>query len=99
MPAHLDAPAAGTSVDPLCFQIRGWLWLDAGQPMIAAIEAWSGDTLLGEAATLYVRSDVNTALALAPAAVTGFEFFAHHPAASFGARLDLRLHARLRDIP
>ena len=97
MPAHLDAPASGTPVDPLCFQVRGWLWLAAMQPVIAAVEAWSGDTLLGETATLYARPDVSTALALAPVATTGFDFFAHHPTPTFGRQLELRLHARLRD--
>ena len=101
MPAHLDAPAPATPVDPLCFQLRGWLWLDspAAQSSIAAVEAYASDsdTLLGFTFTLYSRPDVTAALALPPAALTGFEFFAHHPAANFSAPLTLRFHARLRD--
>ncbi|MCX6955845.1 MAG: class I SAM-dependent methyltransferase [Verrucomicrobia bacterium] len=104
MPAHLDAPAPGTPVDPLCFQLRGWLWLDSpvAQSSIATLEVYSADThtLLGSTATLYARPDVTAALSLPTSALTGFEFFAHHSAATpatFGAPLEVRLHARLRD--
>ena len=84
-------------MDPLCFPIRGWLWLDGAQADIAAIEAWSGTTLVGKSSALHARPDVTAALSLPSAARTGFEFFAHHPTAAFGAPLDLRLHGRLRD--
>ncbi len=97
MPAHLDAPAPGTPVDPLCFQLRGWLWLDSAHANIAALEAYAGDTLLGFTSTLYARPDVTATLALPSAALTGFDFFAHHASAVFSAPLTVHFHARLRD--
>ena len=97
MPAHLDAPAPGTPVDPLNFQLRGWLWLDHAQATIASIEARSGEFLLGFTRTLYVRPDVTAALSLPASTATGFEFFGHHSNAVFGAPLPITLHARLRD--
>ena len=97
MSAHIDDPTPASAVDPLYFAIRGWLWLDSAQPDVTAIEAWSGDTLLGETAVLHVRPDVNAALALPAAARTGFEFFAHHPAIGGGQAFELRLEARKRD--
>jgi SAM-dependent methyltransferase len=102
MPAHLDAPAPSTVVDPLSFQLRGWLWLDtpAAQSAIAFLEAFAADDTsapLGFTSTLYARPDVTAALSLPPSALTGFEFFCHHPAAKFGESLNIRVHARLRD--
>jgi len=85
MPAHLDAPGSTTPVDPLTFQIRGWLWLDTlhTQTAIASLEAHTTapdgtDVLLGFTSTLYARPDVTAALSLPPTAFTGFEFFCHH---------------------
>ncbi len=90
MPAHLDAPGSTTPVDPLTFQIRGWLWLDTlhTQTAIASLEAHTTapdgtDVLLGFTSTLYARPDVTAALSLPPTAFTGFEFFCHHPFPSF----------------
>lgn len=97
MRAHIDDPAPASAVDPLCFAVRGWLWLDTAQADIAAIEAWNGDTLLGETAVLYVRPDVNAALFLPATARTGFEFFAHYPTASGGRPIALSLQAKKRD--
>ncbi len=97
MRAHLDNPSPDVSVDPLCFQLRGWAWLGDAQPRIAVIEAWAGEILIGETAALYARPDVNAALGLAANAATGFEIFAHHPTASVGAPIHLHLQARLRD--
>jgi SAM-dependent methyltransferase len=102
MPAHLDAPAPPSAVDPLNFSVRGWLWLDTPttQSSIASLEAFAGDdtaTPLGFTATLYARPDVTAALALPATAHTGFEFFAHHPSHSFSTPLTLTLRARLRD--
>ena len=89
MPAHLDAPGSTTPVDPLTFQIRGWLWLDTlhTQTAIASLEAHTTapdgtDVLLGFTSTLYARPDVTAALSLPPTAFTGFEFFCHHPVPS-----------------
>ena len=112
MPAHLDVPAPSSAVDPLNFQVRGWLWLDSAQSQIATLEAYATapdgtETPLGFTATLYARPDVTAALALPPSALTGFEFFCHHPTHPFppspplsvspSPPLTLRLHARLRD--
>lgn len=97
MPAHLDEPTADTAIDPLCFPVRGWIWFDAAQADIAAIEAWSGTTLLGETTALYSRPDVTGALALQAGARTGFEFFAHHATAQPGHPFDLSVRARHRD--
>ncbi|MCX6939926.1 MAG: hypothetical protein NTX09_04165, partial [Verrucomicrobia bacterium] len=113
MPAHLDAPVPGTPVDPLCFQLRGWLWLDTvhTQTAIASVEAHTTapdgtDVLLGFTSTLYARPDVSAALSLPPTALTGFEFFCHHPFPSVSPSPPpslspsppptLTLHARLR---
>ena len=86
MPAHLDAPGSTTPVDPLTFQLRGWLWLDTlhTQTAIASLEAHTTapdgtDVLLGFTSTLYARPDVTAALSLPPTALPGFEFFCHHP--------------------
>jgi SAM-dependent methyltransferase len=95
--SHLDEPAAGSVVDPLCFYVRGWLWLGATHSSIAAVEAWSGETLIGETAALYLRPDVITAHWLDPNTRTGFELFAHHPTAKPGAKFDITIHARLAD--
>ena len=114
MPAHLDAPGSTTPVDPLTFQLRGWLWLDTlhTQTAIASLEAHTTapdgtDVLLGFTSTLYARPDVTAALSLPPTALTGFEFFCHHPFPSVSPSpplplspslpLTLRLHARLSD--
>ena len=114
MPAHLDAPTPSTVVDPLNFQLRGWLWLDTlnAQSALDRFEAYTTapngtDVLLGFTSTLYARPDVTAALSLPPTALTGFEFFCHHPFPSVSPSpplplspsppLTLRLHARLRD--
>ncbi len=112
MPAHLDAPTPSTVVDPLSFQLRGWLWLDTpdAQSSIASLEAFAGDDTaapLGFTSTLYARPDVTATLSLPPSALTGFEFFCHHPTHLFppspplsvspSLPLQIRLHARLHD--
>jgi SAM-dependent methyltransferase len=94
---HLDDPAPGTTVDPLCFFLRGWLHLGATHAQLAALEAWSGETQLGETSGFYARPDVTAAHALAPGTHTGFELFAHHPAAVPGQPFPVSLHARLAD--
>lgn len=97
MPAVLDTPADNSPVDAYRFLVRGWLWLGGAQPGIAAIEAWSEDTLLGETTALIARADVIAALALPADARAGFEFFAHHATAAPGSTFSLRLRARHRD--
>jgi SAM-dependent methyltransferase/uncharacterized protein YbaR (Trm112 family) len=95
--SHLDEPAPSSTVDPLCFFIRGWLWLGTTQSSIVAVEAWSGETLIGETSVLYVRPDVITAHWLQPDARTGFEIFAHHPAATPGQQMEIVIRARHSD--
>ena len=97
MPAHFDEPCAGTPVDPLCFFVRGWLWLDDVQPRVVAIEAWAGDTLIGTTSALYARPDVTSAFSLPATAPTGFELFAHHAAFTPGPDFEIQLIARLHD--
>jgi SAM-dependent methyltransferase len=95
--SHLDDPAPSTRVDPLCFFVRGWLWLEERQSSIVAVEAWAGAALLGATKALYVRPDVNTAHWLPPETRTGFELFAHHPKAAAGKSFDLEIRARRAD--
>ncbi len=96
MPAHLDEPAAGIAVDPLCFAIRGWLWLEGDHRAIVAVEAWSGSVPLGETLVLYERPDVNAAHGFPAGTLTGFELFAHHPG-PVGEAFALKICARLQD--
>lgn len=97
MPAHLDDPLESAPIDPLCFLVRGWAWLGAEHALIATIECWSGDRLLGTTSALYSRPDVTAALALSPASHTGFELFAHHPAAAGSEPFSVQVVARFRD--
>jgi SAM-dependent methyltransferase len=96
MPAHLDQPVSTSPVDPLCFLVRGWVWLGPEHARITGVEVWAGDTLVGETRALYARPDVNAALGLPPVLV-GFDLFAHHPGAQPGVAFELALHARLDD--
>jgi SAM-dependent methyltransferase len=93
--SHLDEPGPSSNVDPLCFFIRGWLWLGAAQDSVIAVEAWVGETLIGETGALYVRADVATAHWLEPDTRTGFELFAHHAAAIAGQPIEIEIRARL----
>jgi SAM-dependent methyltransferase len=95
--AHLDEPAPPAVIDPLCFQVRGWLWLGPAHGAIVAIEAWCDSTLIGETTTPYERADVAAAHWLPPGARPGFDLFAHHPGAAPGSQLTIELRARLTD--
>ncbi|MDO8539355.1 MAG: class I SAM-dependent methyltransferase [Opitutaceae bacterium] len=97
MPAHIDEPGRDQRVDPLCFLVRGWVWLGEPQTKIAGIEAWSGGTFLGETAALYERPDVTGAHSLPSPSRTGFEIFAHDPGVAPGAEFPLHIFARLHD--
>lgn len=97
MPGYLDEPTATTQIDPLCFHARGWVWLEAAHKEIAAVEAWDGETLIGQTAFFTDRPDVRAAWKLPAETRNGFEFFAHHPAAKPGQAFDLDIKARLRD--
>lgn len=93
--SHLDDPAPAAKVDPLCFFIRGWLWLGPTHRSIAAIEAWSCDRQIGETRALYERPDVNAAHHLSADARTGFELFAHCAQAAPQQMLEVEIRARL----
>ncbi len=95
--SFLDEPAASTVIDPLCCFVRGWLWLGDAHVSITAVEAWIGETLIGETSTLYERPDVTVAHWLTPGTRTGFELFAHHPTATPGSPLKIEIRARLAD--
>jgi SAM-dependent methyltransferase len=95
--SHLDEPEPLAVVDPLCCFIRGWVWLGSAHATIAAVEAWSGETLIGETSALYLRPDVITAHWLPPESRTGFELFAHHPAATPGETLAITIRVRRHD--
>src|SRR5262245_46992261 len=95
--AHIDDPCADTPVDPLCFFIRGWLWLGDAQSQIAVVEAWADGILLGATAALIDRPDVRAALSLPDTARNGYELFAHHPAAKPGGESQMEIRARLHD--
>lgn len=98
MPAHLDHPQPGVPFDPVEFWILGWLWLPENHSEVAAIEAWHGETLLGQiaSAALFERPDVSAQLAIPPGVATGFAFAAHHLTAPTHP-FELSLCARLRD--
>jgi SAM-dependent methyltransferase len=97
MRSHLDEPTAGATVDPLCVLLRGWLHAGDRHAQLAAVEAWSADTLLGATTGCYERPDVNAVHALAAGTRTGFEIFAHHPHAAPGKPFPVSLHARFTD--
>lgn len=97
MPAHLDEPPPGTTVDPLCFLMRGWVSLGAGQSQIVSIEARVGEVVIGSTRALYLRPDVVAAFSLPAGTLTGFELFAHHPAFVPGQPFAVEVSAVLRD--
>lgn len=96
-PASLDTPTGASPVDPLCFQVQGWVWLATAQTEIAAVEVWAHDTQVGETTALHARDDVSAALALPTTAQTAFDFFACHPTAVFSQPFELHLRVRHRD--
>ena len=95
--SHLDEPAAESTVDPLCFFLRGWLFAGDSHASVAAIEAWSDQTLIGETSALYERPDVTFAHRLPPGTRTGYELFAHHSSATPGETFPVQLRARFRN--
>ena len=95
--AVFDDPAPDAVVDPLGYLVRGWVWLGAGQPSIAAVEVWRDDIKLGATTNLYLRDDVVRALQLAAGTRTGFEIFAHDPDARPGNQRELQLRVRFTD--
>lgn len=97
MRAEIDEPLIDSVVDPLSFFVRGWAWLGADHANLVAVEAWSGDVLLGATRVFYPRPDVTAVLSLPASVQAGFEFFGHHPSPPFGDTFELDLKGRLRD--
>jgi SAM-dependent methyltransferase len=97
MPAHLDEPLASSPVDPLCFFVRGWVWLEAAQRDLVRIEAWCGPVRVGATGAFYARADVDAAHKLPAGLRTGFELFAHHPDAKPGQSFEVHVTGLLRD--
>jgi len=97
MHAVLDYPTSGQAIDRQRFNVRGWVWLGEHQPAIAAVGAWSGDSLLGQGTMLNSRPDVTAALALPADALTGFDFFADAPAELVDDRVAISLRVRFHD--
>lgn len=104
VPASVDYPQPGVPFDPVEFWILGWLWLEERHAELAAIEAWHGDTKLGEVSTsgLFERPDVSTRYGIAAGVGTGFAFAAQHsgaPTQPFALSLCGRLRDGLRTAP
>ncbi len=97
MPAIIDYPDATRRVDPRRFNVYGWVWLADAQSRLAAVEAWSGETLLGRAESLALRPDVTAAHGLSADARTGFDFVTDHPAPRENGEFDLHLRLFFRD--
>jgi 2-polyprenyl-3-methyl-5-hydroxy-6-metoxy-1,4-benzoquinol methylase len=97
MPAKIDFPNHGARIDPLCFLVRGWVFLGEEQARIRTVGLWSGEHHLGETGALFPRPDVTASLGLVAGTPTAFEIFGHHPAAAFGDELRVHLRARLED--
>ena len=96
----LDLPNSESVLDAGRFTVRGWFWAGDQQANAAAVEAWSGDRLLGETREFTERVDVVAALRLAPPAVSlrpGFDFFINYPAVAPGEEFDLCLRVRWSD--
>lgn len=96
MRAEIDDPVLQSAVDPLCFFVRGWVWLDGDHGDITVVEAWSGNTLLGATRALYARPDVVAALKLPATTRNGFELYAHHPAVAPGTEFPVEIRVRHR---
>jgi hypothetical protein len=97
MPIHIDEPAPGMEFDPRSFTVQGWLWLEDRHSHLAAVEAWSGDTKLGESAVFAARADVSAKYALPEETCTAFRFPAAHPTVPPRTQFELAIRARLRD--
>lgn len=97
MIAVLDYPSTERAIDPVRFNVRGWVWLGDSQSDIAAIEAWSGEILLGQSMNLLPRPDVVRALTLEDSARPGFDFFADYPRWEHTTEFELTICARMRD--
>ena len=97
MPIHIDEPAPGMEFDPRRFTVRGWLWLEERHAQLAAVEAWSGETKLGESMVFYPRADVSAKYALPDDTRTAFAFAAAHTTVPPRTQFDLVIRARLHD--
>jgi SAM-dependent methyltransferase len=97
MAAVIDWPIASKAIDPIRFNVRGWLWLGDAQPTFVAVEAWSGDHLLGQSMGPVLRPDVVRALGLRDEVKPGFDFFADFPSDLPSTAFDLTIHVRMSD--
>ncbi len=95
--AVIDAPAIADVVDRFAFPVVGWVWMGEDHPRIAAVEVWSGATLLGETSSLAYRPDVCAAVGLPDSCRTGFTAIAGYPQAARGSVLDLAIRVRFFD--
>lgn len=97
MRAHLDAPAPGETLDPLCGQARGWIWLGDQHPTLSAVELWANGAVVGHTRLLELRPDVNSGERIPASDRTGFELTFHAGAAPHGQPLELVVRGRLAD--
>ena len=97
MPAVIDHPSAARAIDPVRFNVRGWVWLGDLQESIVAVEAVGDGRLLGQSMGFVSRPDVIRALGLTENVKPGFDFFADFSSAGLRAEFDLTIRARMRD--
>jgi SAM-dependent methyltransferase len=97
MRAHLDDPAPGVTLDPLCGQARGWIWLGEQHSALVAVELWANGAAVGQTRLLEARPDVNAGERIPAADRTGFELTFHAGAATHGQPLELVVRGRLVD--
>ena len=97
MPAHIDHPTEANAVDRFAFLTVGWVWLGPDQHRIAAVEAWSGDAVIGETDLLGVRVDVCAHLRVDASARTAFQIPCSHASANRGGTFDVAIRVRFAD--
>jgi SAM-dependent methyltransferase len=97
MPTHIDYPAEENAVDRFAFLVVGWAWLGPDQHRIAGVEAWSGETLIGETDLLGVRVDVCAHLRVDASARTAFQVACCHATAGRGETFEVAIRVRFGD--
>src|SRR5688572_1783755 len=93
----MDQPTEADAVDRFAFVTVGWVWLGADQHRIAAVEAWSADSIIGETTVLGVRPDVCAHLGVDTSARTAFEILGSHPAIARGMKFEVAIRVRFAD--
>lgn len=94
---HLDSPDSINRLIQQRFEVRGWVWHENAHSSVAAVEAWNGETMLGQTDAFYIRPDVGEALALATDAKTGFDFVAQVPESWTDKELTFFIQIKLAD--